>query len=222
VSEETKTVSRATSAKDRFPSGFDTASYWVSAGPTAFDIPNFRSRLPKTVKDLDEAAVMISPRDAKRNRYHVIFSWSVTAARVMLTIGYHSGTIALADSEVYDDSATPPSAEDFMAWLGQFFRVSVVECHIHTLFDYPLRTRKSMFPFTLTKRLPYGSTLYGVAVRLKTAPNGASSVRITKGLKRWYASVESDRRISFDDFSPYVDADASMAVLGRFLGEHSQ
>jgi hypothetical protein len=221
VSEETKTASRATSAKDRFPSGFDTASYWVSAGLSAFDIPNFRSRLPKTVKDLDEAAVMVSPRDTKRHRYYVIFSWSVTATRVTLTIGYHSGTIAHADSEVYDDSAAPPSAEDFMVWLGQFFRVNVVECHIHTFFEYPLRTRKNTFPFTLTKRLPYGATLYGVAVRLKTEPNGASSVRITKGLKRWYASVESDRRISFADFSPYADADGSMAVLGRFLGERS-
>jgi len=221
VSEETKTASGTTSTKGRFPPGFDQAFYWVSAAPDAFDIGKFRSRLPKAVSGLDEAAAVIFPRNAERGSYHVVFSWSITTAKVRLNIRYHSGALPPDDGEPYIDvDSDAPDAEDFMGWLGQFFRASTVKFHVHALFDYPLKTRRNAFPFRLTtKRLPVGAALYGIALKLKTAPHGASSVRITKGIKRWYAVVVSDRRVSFANFSPYVDAAEAMTVVGMFLGE---
>jgi hypothetical protein len=219
VSEETKTASGASSAKDRVPDGFDQAGYWVSADQNAFDLSKFRTQLPRDSRDLDEAIAIITPLNPKRHRYHVLFAWSIAEDEFQFTVAYRRGRLEQDDyTGVYVENG--PNAEDFMQWFGQFFSVGSVKFHIHARFKYPLRKRVSKFPLTLsTKRLPAGAELSGVALRLTAAPNGVSSVRITKGQKHWYADVVSDRRITFKNFSPYVDAEASLTVLGMFIAE---
>lgn len=215
MSEETKTVLDSLSVADRIADGFDEMLYWVSATSSTFDLPRFRSSLPKAVSDLDDSSVLVSSEDENGGRYHVFFAWVISGDTFKFNIEYHNGARKRAVDE------REPYAEDFMRWLGQFFSDKRVKCHMHTRFEFPLSKRQSIFPLTLTTELPDGVELYGVAMRLPSSPSGAASVKITRGRSNWYTEVVSDRHISFDEFSLDDDALESLTVLSTFLREAS-
>ena len=210
--EETTTVSESPSTA--VAGEFGEILYWVSVPLSDFDLASFRSGLPSSVSQLDDSTVTVNSKEENGGRYHVLFSWKVTSEDVRFRIEYHGSPGKRVGEE------REPYAEDLMRWLGTFFSVSNIKCHVHARLEYPLDKRQTTFPLKLSTELPAGATMNGISLTLRANSQGASSVKMTRGKSHWYAEVVADRTLNFSDFSPYADETAASAVLGIFLGEH--
>jgi hypothetical protein len=201
------------------PAQFEEMLYWLSSTRSEFDLVRFRSHLPASVRELDDSGVSLSSKDESPHGFHVVFTWKVTTEAVLFSVEYHIGELDFSGAPIGDEGA--PYAEDFMVWLGQFFSADRVKSHVHARFEYPLGERESTFSFTLSSPLPGQAEVNGISLKLPANPQGASSVRMTRGETRWYTEVVSEREISFKDFSPNADAALSLITLGIFLGDRT-
>jgi len=211
VSEETTTAVSASLSPGVFTDGFEEMIYWITVSRDKFNLTAFRDALPESLRILDTAQVMASPRDELDGDYHTFFAWEVAADEVSFQVTYHRGGMARVKDE------RQPFADDIMKWLGGFFSSSHVACHIHAYFEYALARRRSVVPMPVDVKLPLGATLSGVAVRVPTSVDGVSSIKWTQGESRWYAEVVATRTVTFATYAPYVDSSALGAILEMFL-----
>jgi hypothetical protein len=190
---------------------FDEILYWIYASTDDFDLPAFRHSFGSPLGKSDDAEVSVAPREGSRGSYHAFLSWLVTSDDVMLTLEYHNGPMERAPDE------REPFAEDLIAWLGRFFSSKAVTVHAHVRIRYSTETHTSKMPLVLGATPPCDAELYGVALRLKARPDGASSVRLTRGQSHWYAEVIGERSLTFDRSTPLQDVAVFRDVLSMFL-----
>jgi hypothetical protein len=203
------------SLADIFAPGFQDMYYAILSNREDFDLVAFRANFGAHIASLDSYSVSAAPSDGLDGQYHVHFSWLVEQATLDFRVEYYKGPIPRAHDE------REPFAEQFMEWLGKFFSSESVACHIHTRFEYPLNTRRSLYPLPQVTTLPYHAAIHGISLQIKDEPRGASSVRLNQGKSFWYADVVANRTISFKGFSPKADVTALSDVLAEFLGEAS-
>lgn len=190
---------------------FDQILYWVNAPTDDFDLPSFRAAVPPQLSDLNEAELWFAPRAGERGEYHAALFWTVTNDEVALTIDFHVGPMPHAADE------REPYAEDVISWLGRFFATDTVTAHAHVRVRYSTATYATKVPLKLSTGAPYEAELFGVALRLRSQPNGATSVRLTRGQSEWYAEVVGERTIEFGRSTPLIDVAAYRDVLSMFL-----
>jgi hypothetical protein len=196
-------------------SAFDQIIYWLFTSADEFDLPSFRAALPDGLRASDDTEVRCSSREGAQGPYHAYLGWQITGDALTLTLDYHSGGIEVARDE------TEPFAEDLMRWLAQYFSTSAVIAHAHVRIRYETAKTTSRLPLALTSTPPYDAELYGVALQLKERPNGALSVRLTRGQSYWYAEVVAEREIVLNQATPLDDVGAFRDVLSAFLEERS-
>ncbi|HET8798025.1 MAG TPA: hypothetical protein VFO89_10070, partial [Thermoanaerobaculia bacterium] len=158
---------------------FDQVLYWINTSVDDFDVPAFRQAVPSGVRHRDSAIVSVAPREGARGRYHAFLGWTIGPDDVTLTIDYHDGSGEPAPDE------QEPYAEDLMAWLGQFFSTDSVLAHAHVRLRYSTATHVTRMALALAEQAPAGAELYGIALRLREKPQGATSVRLTRGQSHW-------------------------------------
>lgn len=190
---------------------FDQILYWVNAPTDDFDLPSFRAAVPPQLSDLDDAELWFAPRAGERGEYHAVLLWTVTDDEVALTIDFHHGPMPHATDE------REPYAEDVFSWLGRFFATDTITAHAHVRVRYSTATYATKMPLRLSTDAPYEAELFGVALRLRSQPNGATSVRLTRGQSDWYAEVVGERTLEFARSTPLIDVAAYREVLSLFL-----
>jgi len=193
------------------PALFDQILYWINALTDDFDLPSFRSAIPPRIDELNDGELWFPPRDGTRGKYHAALTWVVSAEEVALTIDYHHGPMPHANDE------REPYAEDLMRWLGRFFATGKVMAHAHVRVRYSTATHATKMPMKLSTDAPFDAELFGVALRLRSQPHGATSVRLTRGQSEWYAEVVGERTVEFERSTPLDDVAAFRDVLALFL-----
>ena len=197
--------------------------YWVVANRDDFDVPKFRSALPKPFREKDDLDVFVASEGESEPRYHALFGWTITEEEVSLNIEYTVAPPPPGLDEEKDDSETDgPPAEGLMPWLGQFFATESITSHAHARFRFPVDSRQTTFELSLAGEAPHDARLYGVALQLPTRPDGVVSVRLTRGGSDWYAELISDREVVFRDFSVSDESQRLASFLSSFLKETRQ
>jgi hypothetical protein len=192
---------------------FDQILYWIYTSTDEFDLPTFRAALPEGVRNSDDDEVRCSPQEGQSGSYHAFLGWQIAEDELTLTVDYHVGGMDPASDE------TEPYAEGLLRWLAQFFSTPAVTAHVHVRLRYATAGTESKIPFALTVPLPYHADLYGVALALKEKPNGAMSVRLTRGQSYLYAEVVGERTIHLNRATPLDDVAAFREVLSAFVEE---
>ena len=192
---------------------FEQILYWITFSRDDFDLPKFLDALPFSPDQVDEGAASVAPRDPSVGSYHATMRWRVTADEVRFQFVYHAGPLPHAGEE------HEPYAENLMQWLGQFYGSEATTGHAHARLRFSTGARAATFPLSLKAEVPYDGELYGVALRLRSRPQGVSSVRLTRGRSDWYAEVVGERPIVFKDFDPVSDVTEYQVVLNSFLKE---
>ncbi|HUP59277.1 MAG TPA: hypothetical protein VNA69_02530 [Thermoanaerobaculia bacterium] len=214
MSEATINASAAVSAGAGIRRDFELLQYWLRTSKVDFDLAKFNGSLSPDDSNADDF-VTVAPRDGERGHYSIVCSWNERGEDVEFTIDF------VNEAWRHTTDEQPPYAEDFIRWLGQFFRHPSVRTHLHARFRFPIDARDTTFPLILTTGLPNGAQLNGVSIKLADDPEGVLTVQMLRGQSEWYADVASERNMTFSEFSPYVDIDASVAVLRDFLAERS-
>jgi hypothetical protein len=194
--------------------GFEQMLYWISADQTTFELKKFRNALPAPPEEPEDSVLFFASRSGERGAYHALLAWRVKKNdKIELRLEYERG------ARRHEPDEREPFAEELVPWLGQFFKSEEVTCHRHARFKYPLDKCETRFPLSLASAPPVEAELYGVTFRLPTKPHDASSVRLTRDKKHWYAEVVGESRISFATYSLESDASSAVRVLDLFLQE---
>lgn len=204
---------------EQFPSGFVYVYYVLAPSPDKFDLQRFDDYFRTTFGNKESYViarheVSAAPRDERNGPYHVRLSWDVREKGVDFQIEYRPGP------RKHEGDETEPFAEEFMAWFGTFFNYNTAHAHVHARFRYPLETHQSRFPLPLRMTdFPHEAELDGIALTFPGRPEGVVSVRMNKGKSEWFAEVIAERRVKFDEFSPFHDAEVMSSILRTILPE---
>lgn len=211
MSETTTTTTTSLSDGQGLTRNFERLSYWLRTSKGDFEIVRFRESFSEDSHS--DNYVLVAPRNGERGRYSVICSWIELDEDIELNIEFVNEAWKHAPDE------REPYSEDFVRWLGQFFKNPSVKSHLHARLQFPLDTRETTFPLKLEASLPSGAMLNGVSVRLAQNSLGVITIQIIRGQSEWYAEIVSERDMTFSEFDPYADVGASMVVLADFLAE---
>lgn len=211
MSEEPKTVSGSLSAA-KFADGFRDMYYLISSTKDEFDVSKFRAYFGDEPHILEGSCVIVAPKDEKTGAYFIHFQWQkLTGAKLNFRVEYWKG------SRAHEHEEREPFAEDFMAWLAQFFKSPAVESHLHARFRYRLSSRNSAFPLPRATTLPDGAELYGIVLRLTANRDGVTTVRLTQGKTDWLVEAVANHMLEFNGFEPFRDVDLLAATVSKFL-----
>ena len=211
VSDTTEAAPKADGAARIELPRFDELIYWVDAPNVEFDADAFRKSMPP--EDAEEF-VTVAPRDGTSGPYSILCAWAPTNDGLSFRVTY------FGVGWPHDADEHEPFAEQFMSWFGQFFKTPRVACHLHARFTFDGATRHNMFPLEMSEALPWGATLNGVSLVLPSNPQGAESIKMTRGESEWYVEVVASREIEFTDFTPHSDLQVSLTVVNMFLAEN--
>jgi hypothetical protein len=184
--------------------------YWISVSQEKFDTEKFLLEAgPKAKGNVFSAE--IAPRDEALGDYHIFATWNLVKEQVRLFVEYEPGP------KKHEKDEHEPYAEQFMEWLGRFFKHENAQAHIHARFQYPLEAKQSKFPLPLKTALEGDAEIEGISLRLPTRPRGVNRVRLVQGVHLWYVETVGDRRITFKGFTPYEDVQAFTSVIDTFM-----
>jgi hypothetical protein len=193
--------------------GFEEMQYWFLVSRDKFDLDKFREQLGPTARNQDAYRILVAPTDPKTGDYHIHAGWRIEENEITFWVKYVLGP------KKHEKDEREPYAEQFMEWLGRFFRNETAQAHIHADFEFPLETRQSKFPLPLKTALEGGAEIDGISLRLPALPSGVSRIRLTQGKTNWFVEVIADRRVKFKEFTPYTDVQAFLSVIGTLMEE---
>lgn len=193
--------------------GFDEMQYWFVVSRDKFDLEKFRGQLGPTSRNQDSYSILVAPTDPKTADYHIHAGWRIEEKEISFWVQYIHGP------KRHEKDEREPYAEQFMEWLGRFFKNETAQAHIHADFEFPLETRQSKFPLPLKTALEGGAEIDGISLRLPVLPSGVSRIRLTQGKTNWFVEVIADRRVKFKEFTPYADVHAFLSVIRTLIEE---
>lgn len=211
MTEEIKNISIPQSIDSLAGTGFHEMHYLIWVGREKFDTEKFRSELGPKSRAVDFFTSPVAPRDPKAGDYHINAGWNIEKDKISFRIEYLPGP------KKHEEDEREPYAEQFVEWLGRFFRHETAQAHIHAQFEYPLDAKQSKFPLPLKTALEGDPEIEGISLKLPAKPKGVSRVRLIQGKTLWYVEVVADRRITFKGFSPYADVQAFLSVIGTLM-----
>jgi hypothetical protein len=200
--------------------GFEEIVYWIYVARDKFHTEEFFKAIgyhgPAQFRGANPA-IVAAPREPKSCDYNVCATWNLEDKdEIGIRIEY---SVEINKREGMKQKV---DAEDFMEWLGGFFKYESCQAHIHADFSYPLASRQSKFPLPLKTAFEGDAEIDGISVRLQAAPKGVASIKLLMGKAKWRAEVVVNKRIAFKDYSLYTDVQACLAVLSSLLEEKRQ
>jgi hypothetical protein len=191
-------------------------SYRLSVSREKFDVDAFRSQLMPKAKTKDEAGTVCAPKDPNTGDYHVHAEWTIGPDEVDFRIDYVEGT------KDHEKDEREPYAEQFMEWLGQFFKHENAHVHIHADFMFPTEQKESKFLLPLKTSLgPKGNEaeINGICLLFPSHPEGVLDAWVLRWKRNWRVQSAANRRVTFKGFTPYEDVRAFISVFDTILEE---
>ncbi|MHB1935388.1 MAG: hypothetical protein ACYCOR_02245 [Acidobacteriaceae bacterium] len=193
--------------------GLEDVYYWICVSLEKFSLDKFLGTFSREVKAEAAGGVMVSPKDPDVGEYHIRFNWYVEEKEINLRISFMTGT------REHDKDEREPYAEEFMQWLGQFFKYESAQSHSHAHFEYPVESKQSKFPLPLKTNLAGDAEIDGISLSLPSRPDGVSKVRMSQGKKVWYVDMVADRKIVFNEFNLQREIEVRTSVLDTLMEE---
>lgn len=208
--------SAAHKAVDRLASyGLDELHYYITTSRDKFDVKKVFEKLGAKGQQTCHATVL--PKDRSTD-YHVHVSIGIAKEEINIHLVYFEEE-GNPHEHTSGDGGDEVGAEDFMEWLGRFFKHETCQTHIHAHYVYLLASRQCKFPLPLKTSLGGDAEIDGISVRLPREPENVSKVRVTQGKELWFVEMIADRRIAFKKFALYGDVRALASVLDSLMEE---
>lgn len=195
-----------------------SVEYQLTTSLQKFKLREFKEEVAgATGESFDERTSIVggtpthNPRTAD---YHIHFRIRWPGQTLRASIEYVKGTRELRPGD------KGPFTEEFMAWLGRFFKNETANSDVSAVFTYP--TKGSQLALPLPMRLPVGGQevqVFGMAVGISGKPAGAYAAFVTSGNGDVMVSVDSERTVNFKDFSLHRDLLALSSVARMFARE---
>ncbi|MBI4461203.1 MAG: hypothetical protein HY648_14240 [Acidobacteria bacterium] len=193
--------------------GCEQLEYRISISLDKFKLDEFKKAFFESIRspvegDADSGDAVGATRDPALTDYHIHFSWHVRKGILRLKLAYFRGP---SNPDPKDEG---PFAEDFMAWLRQFFAYNQAEAHIHCAFSYPKKDFQTLLPIPMT--IPVEARdfseveVFGMATHLKTKPLGVEEAVQILLEDKTRIDLSANRSVAFEEFD-----------LDRELGELS-
>ncbi len=136
----------------------------------------------------------------EKTDYHVHFMLNEMDDKELdLSVSYHRGSVPPNENE------KEPYAEQFMAWLGQFFTAGYANADIRGQISYPVAVRQSRYLLPVKVGIIPGveTTVNGISIDFPSRPNGIDTARLTVGAKNINISLGGTMKVGFGDFDVY-------------------
>jgi hypothetical protein len=148
----------------------------------------------------------------KETDYHVHFGLNEADDKELeLLVSYHRGSIPPSENE------KEPFAEQFMAWIGQFFAAGYANADIRGQISYPAMMRQSRYLLPVKVAIVPGldTTIDGISIDFPSRPNGVDTARLTVGAKSINISLGGAVKVNFGAFDVYEYlSNVSLLALG--------
>ncbi len=193
--------------------GLDEAHYYITTSREKFDVRKVFEQLGEEGQHKCEAVIL--PRDRVTD-YHVHVHIGTEKEGVNIHAAYlEQGW----NPHRHKGGGGEVGAEDFMEWLGRFFKHETCQAHMHVHYVYPLASRQSKFPLPLKTSIEGGAEIDGISLRLPKEPENVSKVRLTQGKAMWFVEVIANRRLTFKRFAVYNDVRVLASVVDSLMEE---
>src|SRR6267154_5702134 len=196
-SQRTTDVDRVSDPISRYD--LDEAHYYIRTSREKFDLRKVFELLGKKGEWRQTWDAVILPRSRSAD-YHLHVHVGVEKDEVNIHAGYLQEELNPHNHET-SDGGDKVGAEDFMEWLGQFFRHETCNAHMHLHYVYPLASRQSKFPLPLKTSIEGDPEINGISLRLPKEPENVSKVILQQGKSKWFVEAIADRRIRFKGFT---------------------
>ncbi len=194
--------------------GLDEIRYWIRVSYEKFDLKKFRTEASNEGKGMDYC-VEVWPKYSTSD-FCIHFSWTEEPENKEMNMRV---VYMLNEKRKLEEDEGSLAAEEFMEWLGKFFKYETSESHIHAYFEFPLASRVSKFPLPLTTAIEGGAEIDGISLRLPTRADGVNKVRLTLGKNNWHIEAIANRRITFKAFSVFNDVKTIWSIVGTLMEE---
>ena len=193
--------------------GFDEAHYYITTSREKFDIDKVVEKLGQRGPRC-EATILAKERSAD---YHIHFFLGADKRGIKMQIAYFQAELN-PHEHWKDDGKNEVSAENFMEWLGRFFKYETSHAHLHVHYVFPAASRQSkVLPLPLKTSLEGDVEIDGVSVNLPRQPEGVTKIRLTLGEECWWVETVADRRLTFKKFALLNDVRALASVIDLVL-----
>jgi hypothetical protein len=194
--------------------GFKKMLIMMSATADKFDWDGLNRKFGEETRTVFTSRV--TPEYLDKGEYNIdFFATKKKNQDVELSFTYHEGT------KEHEKDEVPPYAEQFMEWVGQFFKYENTNAHIHARFEFSTEKKQCKFPLPLKTNIRGDTedTIDGISLRFGSETEGVSTVRITTSKASFYIELIADRRITFKGYSPDIDVSAFAIALDSLFEE---
>ncbi len=216
LSENSPRTDNATRAVEKLSIyGFDEAHYYITTSREKFDVQKVFDLLGEKGKRECDALILQRNRETD---YHVRVRIGVEKNEVHIHAMYLQEELN-PHKQKSSDGGNEVGAEDFMEWLGKFFKHETSHIHLHLHYVYALASRQCKFPLPLKTTIEGDAEINGISLRLPKEPEGVSKVILQQGKSMWFIEVIANRRVRFKGFTLHNDVRAVASVVESLMEE---
>lgn len=197
-------------------------SYRIVAPNDKFDVERFANSIgPLVSESRGWNTILLAARNYKVADYHVHVYWKPDQedpSKTRLQVDAH----AWRPEE--KNAHKELKAEDVFDWVGQFFKGTTENAHVHADFEYPKKhwqSRIMVLPITV----PFAdktAEINGLSVNIPSQPQGVKQVWLSTDKDDINLQLFGDRRIVFKNFTFHDDVDAFISVVMSLIEEKKQ
>lgn len=194
-------------------------SYRFTTLSGQFKVEKFSEDIGGSIISGGRHSVILVPRDAENDDYHVHVFWSPDdddPSRTELRVDYHVWSV-----EVDDSRARPVGADNIFDWMGQYFDGVSVNVHIHAELEYPAAKWQSRI-MLLPMKVPVDektAIIDGFSISFPSAPQGVNQAWIAWDKRKLKLQLFAHRTLYFKGFTPHDDVNAMSTIVKQVVGE---
>ena len=191
--------------------GIDEMHYYITTSLEKFGLAKATERFGQ--KGKPNCYAVLFPADPLAD-YHVHFHAVADKNEVNLHVSYFQNDMNEHDHAA-DEISKEVAAENFMQWLGQFFKYSTCQAHMHLHYIFPASSRVStLFPLPMKTA---DVEIDGLAVSLPKCPGEVSKVRFSLTETAWFVEAIANKKLTVAKFSLLSDARTVLSVIDTVL-----
>jgi hypothetical protein len=194
-------------------------SYRITVPKGIFDTSALAKRVGKTEPSGAWSSIRRRSTDGK---YHMHIYWrdeadddDVDASKSKLQVDVHMWESG------WSEENREPNADNFFAWVAEFFTVARVTAHTHAELAFSGKRWQSKI-MTLPIEVPYAgktASVHGVSVALHSEPEGIGQLWLDTGKNDLTLQLYGDRLLEFKEFDLWRDIDAFLSVAKSVIEE---
>lgn len=143
--------------------------------------------------------------------YHIHFNLRWNAKKFDASVEFVPGTSAA------EPGYKGPFTEDFMGWLGQFFKNESASADVSAAFSYSIINSDLALPLPIQIMLGGNELeIFGMSMRIPRKPEGVYGAFFTLGGDEVFLGMDSERSVNFQGFSLAKDLEALSSVARLF------